>query len=1012
MNFRHLNEAFNRLNEKALNEGPGAGYTIKGTTIIKVDNVKVLSKEDNEYDTTYEVSFNGRGNADIEFASYYYGDSLEDVPVVATKAYVDVDTDDINNGYTVEQYIESLFYNEELKIDLLYGGGWSHSTYDGTVASEEYPAENTYADIVITDMKITDEDIIRYIDDVVQGNYEDDDYFEESLSDDIRKGNLDYDDEIDAHYKKNGNIEVQFQDRNSNMHVQRNPKDRSSKFEKQPRVSSHTWGRIWKDGNLVKSVEDSKYGARQEIAKYLDDNSMGESLKESEDITYTPKVRRFKSVDGTNRIINQYYEEPNYPNWGKGERNKKEISDDEYNRFLQTGKLKEDASKEWKPNTSFAHIKKIYNDVKKRGYKYVNNELEEMHAAMDKVDARGYTPEQRKQIRSWSEEIWRANRKNESLKESYDDVNSSNAFDVLYDMVELFGCEEMLDALAKAMGTSDLADNLTYICRQYDYDPNPDSVEESLNESNQHKYIGYEDVDENKYPNLKEALGCGGVSLIIYDNNNMYNESFDKGLMKEFGLDPKEVLKEIKDLCRELNVKFFLDKNYTNESLTEEESEDARKFIRKFCNGQWSDDYVNLIIYAMGEVVMADYREDIEDACSEILKSNSENAWVVIEEKLSASDLFEYCYEEFYDDLSTICSNILYGQSVDRAISSYLSTGYNRDKFVQVVKDIISRIDFEDDDDFDLAAEIDSALIYDEDLWSVIEFYLDPDDIINGNGFDVYMSFVNDVEDIMLEYYSTEDKNESLTEENGKKRKTLYFVTQSVWGADKPTRLYFETKEEANKYYETHNYVDKPKAVRVTDEHAKELLELTCFDMDESLTESTSRKEREKAYNDLKKFIVKFCNVEWSDEYMDLVIYAVLNSNANVKSNYMNIEDTCSNMLGAYPYAWSTLKEHFGDKQTRYLLGYFVNDVKDIMSKYYSKDESLTEERGNYGHKGPFWYYSKHGMGPGTIPKDVNVVDWYEDDNYNTWIALDGVLTTQELREYELKEQKPPIEGV
>ena len=998
MNFKHLNEAFDRLNEKALNEGPGAGYTIKGTAIIKVDNVKILSKEDNEYDTTYEVSFNGRGTADIEFASYYYGDSLEDVPVVATKAYVDVDTNELEGIDSIENYIQQIIGDYSYTFDTVYGGGWSHSTYDGTVASEEFPAENlyqgfAYGDIRIVDMKIIDKDIIQYIDDVVLGNYEDDDYFEESLSDDIRKGNLDYNDEIDAHYKKNGNIEVQFQDRTSNMHIQKNPKDRFSKFEKQPRVSSHTWGRIWKDGNLVKSVEDSKYGARQEIAKYLDDNSMGESLKESEDITYTPKVRRFKSADGSNRIINQYYEEPDYPNWGKGERNKKEISDDEYNRFLQTGKLKEDVFYDWKPNTSFAHIKKIYNDVKKRGYKYVNNEREEMQAAMKKADNKGYTLEQRKQIRSWNEEIWRAHKKNdeninneslknrtlkellpeginvhntyeevkknaiykakkdgydqliikdssgdysftrkypsyklfddeqivaevkstyhngiagvevieESLKESYDDVNSSNAFDVLYDMVELFGCEEMLDALAKAMGTSDLADNLTYICRQYDYDPNPDYVDESLNESNQHKYIGYEDVDENKYPNLKEALDCGSVSLIIYDNNTMYNESFDKGLMKEFGLDPKEVLKEIKDLCRELNVRFFLDTNYTNESLTEEESEDARKFIRKFCNGQWSDDYVNLIIYAMGEVVMADYREDIEDACSEIIKANSDNAWVVIEEKLSASDLFKYCYEEFYDDLSTVCSNILNGQSVDRAISSYLSTGYNRDKFVQVVRDIISRIDFEYG--FDLAEEIDSALIYDEDLWSVIEFYLDPDDIINGNGFDVYMSFVNDVEDIMLEYYSTEDKNESLTEENGKKRKTLYFVTQSVWGADRPTRLYFETKEEANKYYETHNYVDKPKAVRVTDEHAKELLELTCCDM----------------------------------------------------------------------------------------------------------DESLTEERGNYGHKGPFWYYSKHGMGPGTLPKDVKVVDWYEDDDYNTWVALDNVLTTQELKDYDLKEQKPPI---
>ena len=199
MNFKQLNEAFDRLNEKSLNEGPGAGYTIKGTATIKVDNVKVLSKEDNEYDTTYEVSFNGRGTADIEFASYYYGDSLEDVPVVATKAYVDVDTNELEGIDSIENYIQQIIGDYSYTFDTVYGGGWSHSTYDGTVASEEFPAENlyqgfAYGDIRIVDMKIIDKDIIHYIDDVVQGNYEDDDYFEESLSDDIRKGNLDYDD--------------------------------------------------------------------------------------------------------------------------------------------------------------------------------------------------------------------------------------------------------------------------------------------------------------------------------------------------------------------------------------------------------------------------------------------------------------------------------------------------------------------------------------------------------------------------------------------------------------------------------------------------------------------------------------------------------------------------------------------------------------------------------------------------------------------------------------------------
>ena len=675
MNFKQLNEAFDRLNEKALNEGPGAGYNFYGTAIIKVDNVKVLSKEDDKYDTIYEVSFNGNGTADIDFTSYYYGGSLKGVPVVATKAYIDVENGVINNGDNVEQYIESLFYNEKLQIDLIYGGGFSHLAYDGTVASEEHPAENTYSGIMVTDMKITDEDIIQYIDDVVLGTYENDDYFEKSL-------------------------------------------------------------------------------------------------KESEDITYTPKVRRFKSVDGTNRIINQYYEEPDWEHRNIGERNKKEISDDEYNRFLQTGKLKEDVFYDWKPNTSFAHIKKIYNDVKNRGYKYVNNEREEMQSAMNKVDANGYTPEQRKQIRSWSEEIWRANRK--------------------------------------------------------------------------------------------------------------------------------------------------------NESLTKEESEDARKFIRKFCNGQWSDDYVNLIIYAMGEVVMADYREDIEDACSEILKANSENAWVVIEEKLSASDLFKYCYEEFYDNLSTICSNILNGQSVDRAISSYLSTGYNRDKFVQVVRDVISRIDFEED--FDLAEEIDSALIYDEDLWSVIEFYLDPDDIINGNGFDTYISFVNDVEDIMLEYYSTEDKNESLNE------------------GESPESI----SDNDNSYH--------PLAfVPTADVKGEDLTNTLCGVLNKAGIKNCCAKKRGGKYH-----ITVIC-----------------------PSSKLATAKTIIENCGFFK-EWFPLNNR-------------------------GKNESLKEERGNYGHKGPFWYYSKHGMGPGTIPKDVKVVDWYEDDDYNTWVALDDVLTTQELREYDLKEQKPPI---
>lgn len=58
-----------------------------------------------------------------------------------------------------------------------------------------------------------------------------------------------------------------------------------------------------------------------------------------------------------------------------------------------------------------------------------------------------------------------------------------------------------------------------------------------------------------------------------------------------------------------------------------------------------------------------------------------------------------------------------------------------------------------------------------------------------------------------------------------------------------------------------------------------------------------------------------------------------------------------------------------------------------------------------------YWYYSRHGMGPGTIPKGVQVLDWYE-EGYKTWMLLDQVLNTNELNEYELKEETPPAGSV
>ena len=60
-----------------------------------------------------------------------------------------------------------------------------------------------------------------------------------------------------------------------------------------------------------------------------------------------------------------------------------------------------------------------------------------------------------------------------------------------------------------------------------------------------------------------------------------------------------------------------------------------------------------------------------------------------------------------------------------------------------------------------------------------------------------------------------------------------------------------------------------------------------------------------------------------------------------------------------------------------------------------------------------WWYLFRHGLGPGTIPRDVTVLEVadHPTNRYKCYALLDRVLTTQELQEYDLKEESPEIEG-
>lgn len=60
-------------------------------------------------------------------------------------------------------------------------------------------------------------------------------------------------------------------------------------------------------------------------------------------------------------------------------------------------------------------------------------------------------------------------------------------------------------------------------------------------------------------------------------------------------------------------------------------------------------------------------------------------------------------------------------------------------------------------------------------------------------------------------------------------RKRLYKVEQGVWGAYETITLYFETKEEADKYVKDHDYCNYDGYVCPNETVRKHLLEETAY---------------------------------------------------------------------------------------------------------------------------------------------------------------------------------------
>ena len=157
--------------ERQLNEGPGAGYTIHvdGLSLFNIKSARVTEYVE---ESGWFVDVDGTCTIDnLNADSYYYGTGIiHDVDARIKKIWVNwywVDEyDDLNNMSESElcDFITEYVHDRlsDADFETVYGGGWLHSTYDGTIDA----VDSEHGDV---DLVITDKHVIDYIDLAVQG---------------------------------------------------------------------------------------------------------------------------------------------------------------------------------------------------------------------------------------------------------------------------------------------------------------------------------------------------------------------------------------------------------------------------------------------------------------------------------------------------------------------------------------------------------------------------------------------------------------------------------------------------------------------------------------------------------------------------------------------------------------------------------------------------------------------------------------------------------------------------
>ena len=194
--------------KKPLNEGPGAGYSVKGK-VTNVHNVEVISDVESESEY-YSNTLMATAECDIvgvHASSYYNGREIVGGAPIPAKLEIKLDYDKEEYYGDAKKVVEAL--GDDFEFDATLGGGWGHVTFTGVIEGDYHDVENSpySTDILNFSIKIENENVIKDIDKAVTGEDWVDQYDVIDTDGDI-VDSFDTEDEAIDYAKKNRCVEV------------------------------------------------------------------------------------------------------------------------------------------------------------------------------------------------------------------------------------------------------------------------------------------------------------------------------------------------------------------------------------------------------------------------------------------------------------------------------------------------------------------------------------------------------------------------------------------------------------------------------------------------------------------------------------------------------------------------------------------------------------------------------------------------------------------------------------